>query len=120
MLDRNKYTPDRLRYRNDDFPNRYDKIEVEALKEIIEKNPKLLNMQNDFTGTTLLIRSVQNGNYNIAEYLLENGADPNLQSCNGDTALHQAILKKNHKLINLLLEKEASTNIRQQVTHFLY
>jgi len=115
MKDQLNFTPNNNKYKNDEFPRKYDKIEVDALKKILLNEPNLVNLKNESSGTTLLFRAVQLGNNNIAECLLEGGADPNLQNCFGETPLHQAIENKNYKLINLLLEKNANPDIQQQV-----
>lgn len=47
-------------------------------------------------------------------YLLERGADINVQDKNGKTALHHAVRVRNHRLLRLLLAKGANPNIRDK------
>lgn len=52
---------------------------------------------------------------NIAKFLLENGADPNLQATNPSkvNALHSAVARENYELCKLLIEYGVNVNARQ-------
>ena len=60
-----------------------------------------INTQDE-NGNTLLIHSTMLNIINIAEYLLDQGADPNIPNCFGNTAMHYAYSFKNFKVVDLL------------------
>jgi len=65
---------------------------------------------------TALIAAIVNGHYEVAEYLLQAGADPSLADADGVTALHYAILHVEdlefdaNKYISLLINAKANVN----------
>ena len=62
-----------------------------------------LNFQHPEIMTTLLIESIRQENYEIAKFLLENGADPSEEEDFGDDSpLSAAESKKNKKLVELI------------------
>ena len=67
----------------------------------------------DECGWTPLYRTVVSGILNATEYLLNNGADPNIQSSMGETPLYQAVEMEKISHVNLLLQKGANPNISQ-------
>jgi ankyrin repeat protein len=89
-------------------------MDLGSLDRLIDQNPELMDHCEQKTNSSLLIRAVLNNNYTMCEFLLERGAEPNLQNIYKDTALHHAVENGNHKIINLLLEKGANPNIVQQ------
>jgi hypothetical protein len=91
-----------------------DFLDINVLSELLIKDPLLLNRPDSKTGWTLLIRAVMNNNFQIAEFLLERNANPDIQNIYGETALHMAVENGNHKIINLLLEKSANPDLQQQ------
>jgi hypothetical protein len=74
-----------------------------------------LDFQSE-SGVTALIAAVENGQYEVAEYLLKAGANPNVADSDGVTPLHYAILHiedvdyDTSKFINLLIEAKADVN----------
>lgn len=110
-----KYIADHRLKRSEEFPNIIDTFDVESLNELLINNPELINKTDEKTGWTMLFRAVMNGNYQIADFLLEKNSNPDIQNVYGDTPLHQAVENGNHKIINLLLEKGSNPNIQQQV-----
>ena len=59
----------------------------------------------------ILIDAVRNGDIELVQELLENGANPNIQNRNGRTALMVAIAWGYTDIVLLLLEKGADPNI---------
>ena len=60
-------------------------------------------------GCTALFLAIQQRNYEIAKFLLEQNAEVGAYS-NGETALHEAIMTCNMSLVDLLLENSADPN----------
>lgn len=62
-----------------------------------------LNYQHPEIFTTLLIESIVHNHYDIATYLLENGADPTLRAgLSNDSPLSEAKKTGNKKMIRLI------------------
>lgn len=87
-------------------------LNFESQKEQIKQSPNLLNLCDQNTGNNLIHLSVQNENYPLLEFLIENGGDINSRNCLEQTPLHLAVQTENHKIINLLLEKNADANVQ--------
>ncbi len=68
-------------------------------------------MYGDF-GTTALIESVRKGDVALVQFLLKNGANPNIRNSMGFTALTMAALQGHDLLTQLLLEHGASQDIK--------
>jgi len=61
------------------------------------------NYQHPEILSTPLIESAQNGHAKVVEFLLQNGANPNVKSeFEGLTALETARLHKQHKVVEIL------------------
>jgi hypothetical protein len=79
----------------------------------------LANFQDPVFGTTALMWAISSGKYNATKTLLENGANPNIKSKTGTTALFQAVsfswedakADENPKFVKLLLDYKADPNI---------
>ncbi|EGG24722.1 hypothetical protein DFA_02966 [Cavenderia fasciculata] len=65
----------------------------------------------DALGNTPLHYSATFGHYDISKYLLELGANPNIQNKAGETALHKAVWYNQIEIATLLIEKGADPNI---------
>lgn len=70
--------------------------------------------ERDCFGKTELHRASENGDSDRVEYLLECGADPNIQDCFGKTALHYASENRNSDCLRHLLEFGADPNIQDE------
>lgn len=74
-------------------------------KLMVEYLIKELNVNIDFIdstyGNTALIWAVQNNCYNVAKYLIDNGANIDIKNNNDKTALDIAIEKNNIDILNL-------------------
>lgn len=79
------------------------------LKFILAKNPALLS-EKEF-GESLLHIAADNSQYDIAEFLLSLGLNPDIQNDSGESALHLAIFRGSKRIINLLLSHKADPNI---------
>lgn len=62
------------------------------------------------TKHTLLMRAVFSTNVNSVQYVLGKGADVNVVTGKGETALTIAIQKNQMEIINILLDKGANVN----------
>lgn len=100
---------------------RKEKLFEELLNEEEKKYIRLkknfnefLNMQQSYTGNTLLIYAAQNGVKNIAQSLLMRKCDPNIQNIFGNTALHMAYKTNNMALVYLLKGFGALENIKNE------
>lgn len=69
-----------------------------------------INYQDESSGSTALMLSCQYNFIEMAEFLVEHGADLNVQSKNGQTAL-MASARTSEELFNLLLSKGADLTI---------
>ena len=85
--------------------------ESEYLQMFCKDISKINN--RDECGWTPLYRTVVSGIINATELLLNNGADPNIQSSMGETPLYQAVEMEKSEHVNLLLQKGANPNISQ-------
>lgn len=56
----------------------------------------------------------------MVRYLLEKGADVDVQTSSGYTALHQAAQQGHTVVITLLLQSKASPNIQNMVVIYLF
>ena len=90
------------------------------LKKILKKYPKLVNNTKLLDTETLLHmaasasrnRHTEAADLKLLTYLLENGADPNIQTEYGPTPLHTAAYLNNIQMIKLLIKYKAKTNIQ--------
>jgi hypothetical protein len=87
--------------------------DLPLLKRILSESRSQINEKDQNLGWTGLYRSVICGHYEATEYLLKQGADPNIKTRMGDTALHQATDNKQYKLAELLILYNADVNSQQ-------
>ena len=69
----------------------------------------------NFVGVTALHAAASIGNTNIAELLLQAGADVNAREKDGSTPLHEAVNHDHPELAELLLANKADPNVRNTV-----
>jgi len=88
----------------------------ESSDEVVVKhvlsNLQDVNRQYPPARETLLIAAVNDGRIELARFLLENGADPNISGWGGISALRLAAGNGNHRLVKLLLDFNAEPNMR--------
>lgn len=87
--------------------------DLDSIKSLLSSDPSLINKPNAKLGWSVLYRSIICGHQTISEFLLNQGADPNLKSQMGDTALHYASETDQYSAVKLLLQHKADPNIRQ-------
>lgn len=78
----------------------------------LEQLEKGIDVDTSYEGQTLLMAAVQNGHFNLAKALLEEGADPDLSGSNSENPLTIATYQNNSEMIHLLLEYNAEVNVR--------
>ena len=69
---------------------------------------------------TPLMISITKKYFELAKILIEKGADVNLQTYHGNTALHYVVHHKNNDIINILLNKGAKKDIQNISRHTPY
>lgn len=102
-----------------DFAKALEKSNLRRAKEILSGNGDLVNYQDPEFGTTLLMRAISTENYKAVEFLLQNGANPNIVAKVGGTALFDAVshswkdvtANENPRFVKIMLEYGADPNI---------
>jgi ankyrin repeat protein len=88
-------------------PETYDNDALKVLVESGKMRPDLL--------AGMLLRKADWHDYEGMKYLLEHGADPNLMTIWGYTALHQAVRRDNRiELIDLMLDHGADPTLKNE------
>jgi ankyrin repeat protein len=88
------------------------KGDLKKVKRIIEKDPSQINIQDSFGWTPLQLASSK-GHIEIVEFLLNRGADTELENNHGETALLLAArfaIHRKYETIKTLLEHGAAVN----------
>ncbi|KHJ94912.1 ankyrin repeat protein [Oesophagostomum dentatum] len=86
---------------------------VEALKDMLSKNPELLKA-TDEDGYTALHRAAYSNQLDALSFLLEAGADPEARTKHGWTALHSAANWANYEIIGRLISHGVDANARSE------
>ena len=85
--------------------------DVQTLESALASDPELIN-RREKTGWTLLFRCVACNQPDAVSMLLSKGADPNIQNCIGETALHQAVDGGFYEAAECLLKSQADCNVQ--------
>lgn len=88
---------------------------VESIEKALEKNPELVDAQDDYNGNTALIYTAREGNIEAMRSLLIAGADPNIQNRYGDTALIIAVENNNIEVADLLINSRLLPSINLDI-----
>ncbi len=96
-----------------------DREDLSAIERILKTDTFLINYQEPTYGTTALIRAIGTEKYNSVKKILDSGANPNIVTRIGSTALFEAIsyswsdtkANENPKFVKLLLDYGANPNI---------
>ena len=99
------------------FQYEIDKLAFQLTKDIysVSKFSSLIykitdiNMQ-DHVGNTLLMHSIGNLNYDIANLIIRNGGNVNISNNFGVTPLHLAVYKQDYEAISMILTQSPDTN----------
>jgi ankyrin repeat protein len=81
--------------------------DIENVKEIVEKNPELINELDEYSISPLMyaVSAYHKPNIEMVKYLLEKGGNVNYKNRAGVTPLHYAMgNKKDNNIIKLLLD----------------
>jgi ankyrin repeat protein len=88
--------------------------DVQRMREALRLGADV-NCCKDYGAGPPLVRAAFLGKLEAVRFLLDNGADPNIQDKDGMTALHQAVrlcnAPEHQKVVALLLERGANINI---------
>jgi ankyrin repeat protein len=87
----------------------------DLIKDYIKKMASI-NTRHEPCKMTILDHAVVNGNYEIAEFLLQRGADPNSRWASRDTSLHAAAEAGDVAMIRLLLLFGADPDAKNNVS----
>ncbi len=85
---------------------------LETVKTSIAKGANV-NILDDYKGTSLMASCMRNRSLSVVRYLIENGADVNIKTTNGTTALMLAAYDGNLELIKFLVESGADVNAKK-------
>lgn len=83
---------------------------LNAIKEVIGKNPSLVNLK-DKDGMTCLHWAADRGHLSIVQYLLSGKADVNATDDCGNSPLHIACMSQQKEVVRLLLDAGADTSL---------
>lgn len=81
----------------------------EVVKYIVENGGEIDKKMSSFN-ETYLFKAVDRGRYDLAKFLLKNGADPNTKNTFDRPPLYEAISDKNLEMVKLLVENKANVN----------
>lgn len=83
----------------------------DKVKEILKKNPKLINYRESKWGMTLLMVATERQQMKAFKILLDNGADVSIhERLSGLSALHSATQNRNIEFVEMLLKHGANPN----------
>jgi len=82
---------------------------LDCIEDFLKEDPKYITARGAH-GIPLLYFPVIHGHTRVAQYLLEQGADPNAASPDGITPLHGAVMFNQPKMASWLLDHGANPN----------
>jgi ankyrin repeat protein len=82
---------------------------VEAVKAALKNDPSLIKATG-WENTTLLHTAIEQNHYELAQMLLDDGADVNATTTDRLTPLHMAGQNGNTNIVNLLIDRNAKIN----------
>jgi len=85
-------------------------------EQLINKNPNSIDVTIILSGPTQppLWEAISNGQTNVAELFIANGADINTQFYDGNRLLHEAVRKGHSDIVELLIAYDADVNVKNQ------
>ncbi|MCP4725914.1 MAG: DUF3471 domain-containing protein [bacterium] len=87
--------------------------DLRTVRSILEQDPSKLDVQNQ-EGYTALHWACIRGHWDVAGYLIGEGADLNVVGGDGGTQINWAVHHDDVEIVKLLIEKGAKLNIRNQ------
>jgi hypothetical protein len=87
--------------------------DLQTVKTILAKDPSKLNATDESKYTALHWASMR-AHWDVAEFLIEKGADLNVVGGDGGTQINWAVHHDNVDIIKLMVEKGAKLNIRNR------
>jgi ankyrin repeat protein len=84
---------------------------IDLVKDLIDNDISYLNEYDDLNSYTALIISSKENKIELVQYLLNKGADVDLQSNKGDTAIIWASDKGHLEVVQMLLKKNPKLDI---------
>src|SRR3989339_292768 len=87
------------------------KNDIKALENLFKKNPKEIEKLKK-TNEEFLIIALNKNFKDLAKYLINNGANPNVQNLYGETALYIALEEDYLDIAELLINKGANLNVQ--------
>ena len=91
--------------------------DVDSIRRVLTCDPCSLNFQDRTTGRTPLHRTVMCWHIEATQFLVESGADPNIQDIRKMSVLHQSVENSQVKFVKLLLKHKADPNLIQEGNH---
>ena len=90
-----------------DILNASFKGDIETVRNLLRKDPELINAKNSEGGTPLMMATF--GHIDIIKLLLEHGADLNTVGQDG-TALHLAVWEDQEEIVQFVLDQGMDPN----------
>jgi ankyrin repeat protein len=87
--------------------------DLELVEKFLNEDSTLANKPNEL-GVYPIIMAARYDQLNIVKALLNKGANPDKFLDDGATAIHYAVIKKNHEMVKLLISYGASVNFKIQ------
>ncbi len=91
------------------FPNLIPLLKSKGIK--LNDN-YIIGTSLNYTKEAPLNTAILNGRLNVIKFLLENGANPNIEDTKGNTALIIATQRSNKEIVQMLIESGADVNAR--------
>lgn len=93
----------------------HSKAKFDKINQFFEDHSDLIDYQEPMYGQSLVQWASRNSYYDFCHLLLEKGANPNLSSFDGTTALIHAAKLPHSSMVRLLLKNAADPNIVAQI-----
>ena len=81
------------------------------LRRFLRSHPDTLNIPLNDRGWTPLLVAINKGQFPMAEFFIQKGADVNQTNAGGETPLYQALVKGNQPLVRRLIASGADIRI---------
>jgi hypothetical protein len=83
-----------------------------SVKRLLSIRNINVNVKNDVSGSTPMHYAALNGRIEIAQQLIQSGAELNAKDCNGATPLHNAASRRKFEIAKLLIRNGANVNMK--------